>query len=86
MNCTTIEKYNTIRESNSLSSEEQSEGNIWCCNKCLISNNMAEKFPFGLESNYDLINIITSDSLKFLKNLHTDEIASKACKIDYESI
>ena len=38
---------------------------------------MAEKFPFGLESNYDLINIITSNSLKFLKNLPTYEIASK---------
>ena len=44
---------------------------------------MAGKFPFGLESNYDLINIITSESLKFLKNLPTYEIASKAYKVDY---
>ena len=43
---------------------------------------MAEKFPYGLESNYDLVNIMTTDSLKVLKNLPTYEIASKAYKID----
>ena len=43
---------------------------------------MAEKFPYGLESNYDLINIMTTDSLKSLKNLPTYEIASKAYEID----
>ena len=43
---------------------------------------MAEKFPYGLESNYDLINIMTTDSLKSLKILPTYKIASKAYKID----
>ena len=64
---TTIEEYDTINESYSFLSEEHINENNWCCNKCLISN-MAEKFPYGLESNYDLINIMTTDSLKSFKN------------------
>ena len=80
-NGTTIEEYDTINESNSLLSGEHINENNWCCNKCLISN-MAEKFPYGLESNYDLVNIMTTDSLKVFKNLPTYEIASKAYKID----
>ena len=45
-------------------------------------SNMAKKFSFSLESNYDLINIMTTESLKSLKNLPTDEITSKAYNID----
>ena len=45
-------------------------------------SNMAEKFPFGLESNYDLINMMTTESLKSLKNLPMYEITSKAYNID----
>ena len=44
---------------------------------------MAETFPFGLESNYDLINIMTTESLKSLKNLPTYEITSKANNTDF---
>ena len=80
-NDTTVEEYNTIKDSNSLLSEEHKDKNDWCCNRCMISN-MAEKFTFGLESNYDLINIMTTESLKSLKNLPTYEITSKAYNID----
>ena len=43
---------------------------------------MAEKFHYGLVGNYDLINIMETDSLKSFKNLPTSEIASKAYKTD----
>ena len=82
-NGTTVEEYNT-KDSNSLLSEEHKDGNDWCCNRCMVSN-MAEKFPFGLESNYDLINIMTTESLKSIKNLPTYEITSKAYNIDVKN-
>ena len=80
-NGTTVEEYNTINDSSPLHDEQIDEID-WLCNRCLISN-MAEKFPFGLESNYDLINIMTTESLKSLKNLHTYVITSKANNTDF---
>ena len=52
------------------------EAKEWLCNKCQISNR-AKIFLFGLETNFELNNIIQSDSLKILENLPSYEVFSK---------
>ena len=43
---------------------------------------MAQLFPLGLENNYDLQNIMNSDSLTSLGNLPSFNTSSKAYSID----
>ena len=64
-------------EKNCSLTESEIENNKWHCNKCMISN-LAKIFPFGLENDYGLLNILNADSLKFLENLPTYDITSKA--------
>ena len=66
---------------NSLLSPEEIAAKTWLCNKCQISN-MARLFPFGLQNNHDLQNIMNSESLKFLENLPSYKTTSKAYNID----
>ena len=65
---------------NSQLNHEEIDAKIWFCNKCQISN-MAQLFRFGLENNYDLQNIMNSDSLKSLENLPPLNTTSKAYSI-----
>ena len=67
-NGTSIEEYNEMMTVNSQLIHEEIDAKIWFCNKCQISN-MAKLFLSGLENNYDLQNIMNSDSLKALENL-----------------
>ena len=67
--------------SNALITNEEILAKEWLCNKCLISN-CAEIFPFGLENNIELQNIMQADSLKFLENLPSYEINSKVSDIE----
>ena len=53
----------------------------WFCNKCLILKT-AQIFPFGLENNQELQDIMQTDSMKMLDNLPNFEITSKALRID----
>ena len=80
-NGTTDIEYNNMMDLNSQLTDEEIETNDWFCNKCQISN-MAQIFPFGLESNHDLQNIINSNSIISYENLPSYEITSKACDID----
>ena len=52
----------------------------WLCNKCQIAE-LAETFPFGLETNHELFNINNLDSLKTLEMLPNYEIVSRASDI-----
>ena len=83
INCngTSVDEYNVIIDKNLLLSEAEIYEDEWLCNKCLISN-MAKIFPFGLESNFELQNIVKTDSLNFLNNLPSYEITSKASDFD----
>ena len=83
INCigTSLDEYNDIITKNALLNDTEINEDEWLCNKCLISN-LAKIFPFGLESNYDLQNIIKTDSLNFLDNLPSYEITSKASDFD----
>ena len=66
---------------NSLINPEEIAAKAWFCNKCQISN-MAQLFPFGLQNNHDLQNIMNPESLKFLENLPSYKTTSKAYSID----
>ena len=68
----TVEEYNLMNED---------DKDKWYCNKCLIMK-MAAIFPFGLENNLELINIINCDSMKSLEHLPSYEITSKASSFD----
>ena len=80
-NGTTNEEYNKMMLDNSQLNEDEIETKQWLCNKCQISN-MAQLFPFGLENNDEIVYIMNSDSLKYLENLPSYEITSKAYNID----
>ena len=80
-NGTSNNEYNEMLTANSLISPEEIAAKTWFCNKCQISN-MAQVFPFGLQSNHDLQNIMNSDSLRFLENLPSYITTSKAYSID----
>ena len=58
-NGTSNNEYNEMLTANSLISPEEIAAKTWFCNKCQISN-MAQLFPFGLQSNHDLQNIMNS--------------------------
>ena len=79
-NGTTNDEYNKMIDIN-CTTKENIQDIEWLCNKCHISN-MAQIFPFGLENNHDLQNLLQSDSLKTLENLPSYEIISKASDID----
>ena len=80
-NGTTIEEYKNIINSNNLLAESEIEKIEWLCNKCQISS-IAKNIPFGLETNYEMLNIINTDSLKTLDNLPNYDIVSKASDIE----
>ena len=81
-NGTSNKEYNEMLTANSIINLEEIAANTsWFCNKCQISN-MAQLFPFGLQNNHDLQNIVNSDSLKFLENLPSYKTTSKAYSID----
>ena len=80
-NGTTDDEYMTMISTNLNLSDEEIENDEWLCNKCQIEN-LANVFPFGLQNNYELKNIMNIDSLNSLKNLPSYDIASKACEID----
>ena len=78
---TTIDEYNRILENNSLLTAEEICSPEWECNKCKIYK-MATIFPFGLEDNHELLNIVNTDSIKSLDYLPSYEIVSKAHNIE----
>ena len=80
-NGTTADEYKKIIDNNSLLSDEEIDNNVWYCNKCLLVN-MADIFPFGLESDQELECLMNCDSLEILDKLPSYEIMSKACDID----
>ena len=73
-----IEYYHMIDDNFSLS-EIDIDNKEWFCIKCQILTS-AQNFPFGLESNHDVINILNTDSMNALENLPSYEITSKAVK------
>ena len=73
--------YNQIIVANSNLTETEIQAKEWLCNKCHISN-LAVIFPFGLENNYELQNMLKTDSLKSLDNLPSYEVISKASDFD----
>ena len=79
-NGTSNNEYNEMPSLSSLLNLEEITNITWFCNKCQISN-MAKVFPFGLEDNHDLQNILNSDSLKVLESLPSYETTSKAYSI-----
>ena len=66
---------------NALLSDEEINDIKWNCNKCEILIR-ADLFPMGLENSYELEQIMNSDSLKYLENIPSYEIASKAYGIE----
>ena len=80
-NGTSEDEYKNMIDSNALLTEVEIMANEWLCNKCLISSS-AEIFPFGLENNIELLNIMQADSLKILDNLPSYEINSKVSSIE----
>ena len=80
-NGTTKEDYHEMIKLNLQLTEEEIESQNWFCCKCEISN-LAEIFPFGLQDNYELINILNADSLKFIANLPSFETISKVREIE----
>ena len=78
---TTIDEYNRILEINSLLTAKEICPSEWECNKCKIYK-MATIFPFGLEDNHELLNIVNTDSIKSLDYLPSYEIVSKAHNIE----
>ena len=80
-NGTSSDEYNNMMVQNSLLNDAEINNIVWHCNKCLL-NNMANIFPFTLEIDQELECLMNCDSLKFLDNLPSFEITSKACDID----
>ena len=68
-------------DNNSLLTNEQIHLTEWDCNKCKISK-MAIIFPFGLEDNQEMQNIVNTDSIKSLDYLPSYEIVSKTHNIE----
>ena len=62
-------------------SEFEINNSNWDCNKCMIIKT-ATIFPFGLEEDMDIENIMNTDSIKALDNLPSYEITSKAISFD----
>ena len=80
-NGTSMDEYNKMMDENAKLTEAEILIKEWHCNKCQIAI-MAEIFPFGLENNYELINIQQTNSLMALENLPSYEITSKASDIE----
>ena len=80
-NGTTDDEYRKMVNENDLMSESDIALQKWLCYKCTISN-MAALFPFGLENDYELKNVLNNESLKILDNLPTFDIYSKANSLD----
>ena len=80
-NGTTAEEYNNLIDHNLFISEDKIMDNPWHCNKCVIAN-MAAIFPFGLETDISLSNIMNTDSLEILDHLPSYNHISQACKVD----
>ena len=62
-------------------SEALIDDDTWFWNKCQILKT-ALIFPFGLENNQEILNILHTDSMKAFDNLPSYEITSKAVKFD----
>ena len=58
----TLDEYNDIIDRNNLNSD-LIESESWSWSKCTLIHN-AELFPFGLQSDSDIININSSNSMK----------------------
>ena len=78
-NGTTNEEYSQMVDENLCDNNNFAEE--WHCKKCTIINR-ANIFPFGLESDYDILGINNTDSIKALNLLPNFEIATEAAKID----
>ena len=73
--------YNQMMEYNSTLIDGEIENYEWLCNKCQILKT-SHIFPYGLESNIELLNINYADSMKSLENLPTFDITSQAANFD----
>ena len=80
-NGTSLEEYNKLIDHNWCLTTSQIDAEPWLCNKCIIAN-MAIIFPFGLENNITLSNIMNTDSLEILDRLPSYEKTSQACQLD----
>ena len=76
-NGTSATEYNKMIDDNSALSEIEIDELEWFCNKCQILKT-AQIFPFGLEDNNEIHNIMSVDSMKALENLPSYDITSKA--------
>ena len=61
MRNTLNEEYKNMLFVNSQLDDDEIDVIDWFCNKCQISK-LAQLFPFGLENDHNLINIMNSDS------------------------
>ena len=76
-NNTNIDEYNTLKANSTHTHNRFKPLNCnWLCNICTTITR-AEVFPFGLVDNYDLQNLLETDSLEILNLLPAYEIASK---------
>ena len=78
---TMLTVYNDMKQHSISMNGSETHPIKWNCRNCEITNR-AKIFPFGLEDNYELANIVNSDSMEILSKLPSFEIASKACDID----
>ena len=70
-----------MMEANTNLSEYEINNSTWDCSKCRIIKT-SKIFPFGLEDDNDIQNIMNTDSMKLLDNLPNFDIMSKAASFD----
>ena len=72
---------NGVKDKEYCELQEQDDDIPWFCLPCEISKN-AELFPFGLESNLELLDLYSIDILSHLKSLPSYETHSRLSKFN----